>query len=78
MRLNPGKIKIIYADLRNKSEVEKILHMYGANALVYAFAANAFGASHTGSNKEGPTKDFESNATINKNIIDCAKRMHEQ
>lgn len=77
LRCHPGKIKIICADLRQKSEVERILYMYGHGALVYAFAANAFGASHTGSSTEGPMQDFENNAIINQNVIDCATRMHE-
>lgn len=66
LRLHPGKMKIIFSDLRIKSQVESILQMYWNNAHIFQFAARAFGSSHT--NGKNPT-DFDGNAQINDNVI---------
>lgn len=43
--------------------------------MICAFAANAFGATHTGAKEGQPLRDFEDNALINENVIETAKAM---
>lgn len=46
--------------------------------MVYAFAAKAFGATHTGAKEGQPLRDFEDNAVINENVIRAAEVMRDK
>ena len=72
----PDNIRIVHADLREKEEVERILHSV-ENPDIYQFAARAFGSAHTGSDSSQvePMQDFEGNAIINKNVAEVVKNL---
>lgn len=67
-------ISIFQGDLRCPETTKRALDFWN-HTIVSAFAAQAFGFTHTGATKGQPLKDFEDNEVINQNVIWAAKEM---
>lgn len=73
-RKDRNNIHIFEGDLRCPETTKRALDFW-KNTIVCAFAAQAFGATHTGATTGQPLKDFENNAVINENVLWATSEM---